>query len=102
MASAEDAGALLAETGERMLKNLRGGRVISERDVPMPPFSGASAVWARELHTEDRDGPGVVLMLAGAVGRWLVIVSLSGRPAWDWQSASELAGLQAARLGREH
>jgi hypothetical protein len=37
-------------------------------------------------------------MLASAVSHWLVIVCLSGPPAWDWQSASALAALQAARL----
>ena len=99
MASEEDAGAALADVGERGLANLRSRvRLVSQRDVPVEPFAGASAVWAREQHTEGRDGPGVVLMLAGAVSHWLVIVCLSGSPAWDWQSASELAALQAARL----
>lgn len=99
MASEADAGAVLAGLGERLLANLRSrGRLVSQRDVPMEPFAGASAVWAREQHTESRDGPGVVLMLAGAVSHWLVIVCLSGSPAWDWQSAQELAALQAARL----
>jgi len=37
-------------------------------------------------------------MLAGAVSHWLVVVCLSGASAWDWQSASALAALQAARL----
>jgi hypothetical protein len=99
MASEEDAGAPLAEVGERALANLRPGvRLAGQRDVPVEPFAGASAVSAREQHTEGRDGPGVVLMLAGAVTHWLVIVCLSGSPAWDWQSASALAALQAARL----
>jgi hypothetical protein len=60
-------------------------------------FAAASAVWAREQHTEGRDGPGVVLTLGAAVSHWLVIVCLSGAPAWDWQSASALAALLAAR-----
>jgi hypothetical protein len=99
MASEEDARAALAGAAERGLANLRSrGRLVSQRDVPAEPFAGASAVWAREQHTEGRDGPGVVLMLAGAVSHWLAIVSLTGSPAWDWQSASELAALQAARL----
>jgi hypothetical protein len=99
MASEEDAGAALADVGERGLANLRSRvRLVSQRDVPVEPFAGAGAVWAREQYTEGRDGPGVVLMLAGAVSHWLVIVCLSGSPAWDWQSASELAALQAARL----
>jgi hypothetical protein len=37
-------------------------------------------------------------MLAAAVSHWLAIVCLSGSPAWDWQSAWELAARQAARL----
>jgi hypothetical protein len=99
MASEEDAGAALAEIGERALANLRSRvRLVSQRDVPVEPFAGASAVWAREQHTEGRDGPGVVLMLAGAVSHRLVIVCVSGSPVWDWQSASKLAALQAAWL----
>ncbi len=99
MASEEDAGAALAGVGERALANLRSRvRLVSQRDVPVEPFAGASAVWARVQHTEGGDGPGVVMMLAGAVSHWLVIFCLSGSPVWDWQSASELAALQAARL----
>lgn len=99
MASEEDAGAALAGLGDRALANLGSGvRLVSQRDVPVEPFAGASAVWAREQHTEGRDGPGVVLILAGAVGCWLVIVCVSGSPAWDWPSASELAARQATRL----
>jgi hypothetical protein len=45
-----------------------------------------------------KDVPSAVLMLAGAVSHWLVIACLSGTPAWDWSSGSELAALQAARL----
>ena len=99
MASEEDAGAALAGVGERALANLKSGvQLVSQRDVPVEPFAGARTVWAREQHTEGGDGPGVVLMLAGAVSHWLVIVSLSGSPVQGWQSASELAALQAARL----
>ena len=99
MASAADAEAALAGAGERGLANLRSRvRLVSQRDVPLEPFPGASAVWARERHNEGRNGPGVELMLAGAVSRWLVIVALTGSPVWDWQSASQLAALQAARL----
>jgi hypothetical protein len=98
-ASEDDAGAALADLGERTLPNLRSRvRLVSQHDVVVEPFAGASAVWAREQRTEGRDGPGVVLMLAGAVSHWLVIVCLSGTPAWDWQSASALAALQAGRL----
>ena len=99
LASADDARDALTGIGERMLKNLNSEvRLVSEADVPIEAFAGASAVWAREQHTEGRDGPGVVLMLAGAVSEWLVVLCLSGRPAWDWQRASELAAAQAARL----
>lgn len=99
LASADDAVAAVTVIGERGLSNLRSGvQLVSERDVPLEPFTGASAVWAREQHTEGKDGPGVVLMLAGAVNHWLVIVCLSGTPAWDWSSASGLAARQAARL----
>lgn len=99
MASAADAAAVLGELGERLLKNPIGrGRLVSERDVPVEPFAGASAVWAREQHTEHRDVPRIQLTLAGSVRDRVVIVSLAGRPAWNWQSAAELAALQAARL----
>jgi hypothetical protein len=98
-ASEEDAGAALTDIRERVLANL-GSRVrlVSQRDVPVEPFAGASAAWAREQYTEGRDGPGVALMLAGAVSHWLVIVCLSGTPTWDWPSASAVAELQAAHL----
>jgi len=99
LASAEDAREALTGIGERGLKNLNAKvRLVSETDVPVEPFTGASAVWAREQHTEGRDGPGVVLMLAGAVSEWLMVLCVSGTPAWDWQSTSELAAVQAARL----
>lgn len=102
-ASADDADSLLAEIGERMLRNLIGrGRLVSERDVQVEPFAGARLVWAREQHTEDRAGPQIVLLLAGTVRHRVVIVCLAGRPAWDWQSASELAALQVARLEIPH
>jgi hypothetical protein len=97
--ASEDAVAALAGIGDRALANLRSMvRLVSQQDVPMEPFAGASAVWAREQHTEGKGGPGVVLMLAGAVSNWLVVVCLSRSPAWDWQSASELAARQAAQL----
>jgi hypothetical protein len=99
LASAEDALDALTGIGERTLRNLNAEvRLVSETDVPVEPFARASAVWAREQHTEGRDGSGVVLMLAAAVSEWLMVMSLSGMPAWDWQSASELAAVQAARL----
>jgi hypothetical protein len=99
LASADDADAAVTVIGEQGLANLRSRvQLMSERDMPLEPFTGASAVWAREQLTTGKDGPGVVLMLAGAVSHWLVIVCLSGTPAWDWSSASELAALQAVRL----
>jgi hypothetical protein len=58
MASEEDAGAALADVGERRLANLRSRvRLVSQRVVPVELFAGASAAWAREQHTEGRDGP---------------------------------------------
>src|SRR5215469_11261960 len=88
LASAEDANHALTGIGERGLNNLNAKvRLVNERDVPIEPFAGASAVWAREQHTDGRDGPGVVLMLAGAVSHWLMVMCLSGTPTWDWQSA---------------
>ena len=99
LASAQDARDSLAGIGGQMLANLGARvRVVSENDVLLEPFTGASAVWAREQHTEGRDGPGVALMLAGAVSVWLMVMCLAGSPTWDWQSASELAAVQAARL----
>ena len=97
--SADDADAALSVIGERALANLRSkAQVTNERDVPIEPFAGASAVWGREQHTAGQDGPGIVLMLAGAVSHWLVILCVAGSPAWQWSSASELAALQAQRL----
>ena len=99
LASAQDASDALTGIGERTLLNVNSKvRLVSETDVAIEPFTGASATWAREQHTESGDGPGVVLMLAGAVSEWLMVMCLSGTPAWDWQSASELAAVQAARL----
>jgi hypothetical protein len=99
LASAEDARDALTGIGERTLNNVNAEvRLVSETDVPIEPFTRASAVWAREQHTEGRHGPGVVLMLAGAVSEWVVVMCLSGTPPWDWQAASELAAVQAARL----
>jgi hypothetical protein len=40
-------------------------------------------------------------MLAGAVDSFVVIVSASGQPAWDWPTVSDLAALQARRLAEE-
>lgn len=99
LASPEDASAALPVMAERGLANLRSTvHPVSDRDVPVEPFAGASAVWAREQQTTGKDGPGTVLMLAGAVSRCLVIVCLAGSPAWDWSSASVLAALQAEWL----
>jgi hypothetical protein len=99
LTSADDAGAALRVMAGRGLANLRSkDHLVSERDVPVEPFAGAGAVWAREQQTTGKDGPGVVLMLAGAVSRCLVIVCLAGSPAWEWSSASALAVLQAERL----
>jgi len=99
LASAEDARGALAEIGKRGVPNLSAKvQLVSERDVDIEPFVGASAVWAREQQSHGRDGAGVALMLAGAVDNWLTVLSLSGTPAWDWQSASQLAALQAVRL----
>lgn len=45
------------------------------------------------------DGPdGISLLLAGAVGSHIVVLGLSGTPAWDWDQASALAARQAERL----
>jgi len=99
LASAQDASDALTGIGERTLLNVNSKvRLVSETDVHIEPFTGASAAWAREQHTESGAGPGVVLMLAGAVSECLMVMCLSGTPAWDWQSASELASVQAARL----
>ncbi len=98
-ASAQDAGDALAGADERALANLNArARVVSQSDVRVQPFPGDGPSWTREYHTEGPAGPGVVLLLGGAVSNWLVVMCLSGSPAWDWPSASELAALQAARL----
>jgi len=99
MASAEDAKSALTGAGQRGLANLHANaRSVNEAVVTVEPFVGASAVWACEQRTEDRDGPEVVLMLAAAVGEWFIVMCLAGSPAWDWPSATQLAALQAQRL----
>jgi hypothetical protein len=99
LVSADDAESALPGIGDRGLANL-GSRVrlVSQADIPLRPFTGASAVWAREQRTDGYGGPGLTLMLAGAVGHWLVIICLAGSPAWDWPSAAALAAHQAERL----
>jgi hypothetical protein len=99
LVSPADARESLAGIGERGLANLGASvRLISEHDVRLEPFTGASAVWAREQHTEGRNGSALALLLAGAVRHWLMVIALSGSPSWDWQAASDLAALQAARM----
>ena len=102
LASADDAMSALVEVGKRFLANPRSEvRVVLERDVPLDPFPGADAVWAHEQHTRPlaKPGPdGISLLLAGAVGRHVVVLALSGTPAWDWNAASALAAHQATRL----
>jgi hypothetical protein len=99
LASESDAESALSGLGDRGLTNL-GSRVrlVSQADVSLPPFEGASAVWACEQRTEGNGGDGLILMLAGAVGRWLAVICLSGSPAWDWPSAAALGARQAGRL----
>jgi len=99
MASAEDAESALAGVSEHGLANMRANvRLVNETVVALEPVVGTSAMWTCEQHTEGRDGPGVVLMLAAAVGDWFLVMCLAGSPAWDWPSATQLAALQARRL----
>jgi len=102
MTSERDARRALGDVGGRMLANPRAEvRVLSEHDVELAPFAGASAVWAREQRTRPvakRGDDGVSLLLAAAVGPDVTVLALSGTPAWDWGSASDLAARQAARL----
>lgn len=102
LASAADARSALAEVGARLLANPRAeARVVRERRVRVEPFTGAGEVWAYEQHTRPvaTSGPdGVSLLLAGAVGSHVVVLGLSGTPAWDWDQASALAARQAERL----
>jgi hypothetical protein len=99
LALASDAETALSGVGDRGLANL-GSRVrlVSQAEISMQPFKGASAVWAREQRTEGHRGAGLVLILAAAVGHWLVVICLSGSPAWDWPSAVAVATQQAGRL----
>jgi hypothetical protein len=97
--SAEDARAALTAIGDHALASPGAQvRLVSEREVPIEPFAGAAEVWAKEQHTDGHDGPGLVLMLAGAVSASLLVLCVSGSPAWDWQSTSDLAAVQAGRL----
>ena len=104
LASVSDAGTALAEVGRRILGNPRAEvRIVREQDIRLAPFAGASAVWAHEQHTRPVAKPGTdgVSLLAGAVGRYVVVLGLSGTPAWDWRSASGLAARQTALLTDE-
>nr|WTB34488.1 hypothetical protein OG781_37795 [Streptomyces sp. NBC_00830] len=105
LASESDAHRALREAGDRLLSNPRAAiRVVDERDVEVKPFAGAAAVWAREQraqHVATGDFTGLTLLLAGVVGTHLVVLSLSGTPTWDWDSASVLAGRQAALLTQD-
>jgi len=66
----------------------------------MEPFAGASEVWAHEYRYTINGIHGTTLMLAGAVGEFVVVVVASGQ-SWDWPSVSDLAALQARRLREE-
>lgn len=102
MTSEQDARQALRDVGGRMLANPRAEvRIVSEHDVELAPFAGASSVWAHEQHTRPvvkRGDDGVNLLLAAAVGPYVTVLDLSGTPTWDWGSASDLAARQAARL----
>jgi hypothetical protein len=103
LASPADARSALAQVGARLLANPRAEvRVVEERQVDVEPFAGADAVWAHEQHTRPvtTSGPDAVsLLLAGSVGSHVIVLGLSGTPAWDWDQASLLAARQAERLG---
>ncbi|HET6353112.1 hypothetical protein [Streptomyces sp.] len=105
LASESDARMALREAGERLLSNPRAAiRVVDEQDVEVEPFAGATVVWAREQraqHVATGNFAGLTLLLAGVVGPNLVVLSLSGTPAWDWELASALAERQAARLAQD-
>ncbi|MFB7359005.1 hypothetical protein [Streptomyces gardneri] len=102
LASESDAHQALSEAGDRLLSNPRAAvGVVHERDVGAKPFAGATAVWAREQraeHVATGEFTGLTLLLAGVVRTHLVVFSLSGTPAWDWDEASAIAGRQAALL----
>lgn len=99
LASTSDAESALSGVADSGLANLRSRvQLVSQADIPLQPFEGASAVWAREQRTEGDGGAGLVLILAAAVGHWLTVICLSGSPAWDWPSATALAAHQARRL----
>jgi hypothetical protein len=99
LASADDARTAVDEVGDVQLRNLRAtARLVSEKDVDIKPFAGAGKVWSHEYHTDGPDGPGAALVLAGAVGAFVVVVSASGQPAWGWTSVSALGASQARRL----
>lgn len=99
LANPTDAGLMLPEVKDRLLAN-RGANVtlMDERDVELPPFPGAAAVFAHEQHTTGPSGIGVTRYLAGAVGADIVVVAGSGSPEWNWASVVELATRQAERL----
>lgn len=99
LASAQDARTAVDEVGDVQVRNLRATvRLVAEKDAGIDPFAGAGKIWSREYHTDGPDGPGTTFMLAGAVDEFVVVVSASGQPAWDWPSVSGLAASQARRL----
>lgn len=98
LASADDARAAVGEVQGMGLRNLRARvRLVSEADIDIEPFTGAGRVWAHEYRTDGPEGAGTTFMLAAAVGDFMVVVSASGQPAWDWPSVSDVAALQARR-----
>jgi hypothetical protein len=102
LASAQDARTAVDAVGDMQIRNLPArARLVTENDAGVEPFAGASKVWSREYHADGPDGPGTTLMLAGAVGDYVMVVSASGRPAWDWPSVSDLAAAQARRLTQD-
>ncbi|MBC9731573.1 hypothetical protein [Streptomyces sp. TRM68367] len=101
LATRDDAVAALRTVGECLLANPAAAvEVVGERDVDLPLFGDASAVWAREQQVRSvaTGHNTVTLLLAGAVGSDVLVLSLSGEPAWDWDDATDLASRQAARL----
>ncbi|MFF3610111.1 hypothetical protein [Streptomyces sp. NPDC002463] len=99
LASESDAKTALPELGSRLLSNPKASHgVADERDVEVPPFPGAAAVWAREQHSVQAatgKNVGTTFLIGAAAGANIVVLSLSGSPTWDWGSALNVAQRQA-------
>lgn len=99
-ASAEDAGLSLSQVSRFFVGVTPPGEtVLAERVVDDRAVAGLPAAWILDKSTSGPQGELRSRTVAGAVGRTLVLTSLSGPPGlWTWDDALGLAGEQAGRV----